>query len=115
MDTKAISNCRKKLNELASQHNKLTTLTACLLNEIISLKRELVEQRGGNGSSGSSGSNSSNSSNSSNQYRQQPAQDSRGSSMPQQRQQQQQQQTFQNFSELRAEDILKQLSINTSD
>ena len=112
MDTKAISNCRKKLNELASQHNKLTTLTACLLNEIISLKRELVEQRGGNGSSGS---NSSNSSNSSNQYRQQPAQDSRGSSMPQQRQQQQQQQTFQNFSELRAEDILKQLSINTSD
>ena len=106
MDTKAISNCRKKLNELASQHNKLTTLTACLLNEIISLKRELLEQRGGSGSSGSSSSNSSA------QYRQQPSQDSRGGAMPQQRQQQQ---TFQNFSELRAEDILKQLSINTSD
>ncbi len=47
MDTKSILNARKKLNELASQHNKLTTLVACLLNEINSVKRELNELKSG--------------------------------------------------------------------
>jgi len=32
MDTKANLANRKKINELAIQHNKLTTLVACLLN-----------------------------------------------------------------------------------
>ena len=34
MDSKAILINKKKINELAIQHNKLTTLVACLLNEI---------------------------------------------------------------------------------
>ena len=88
MDTKAILGCRRKLNELAAQHNKLTTLTACLLNEIISLKRELKEVKG-------------------DEPQKQQYQDSRSSN-----QSQNGGQKFQNFNELRAEDILKQLSIN---
>ena len=89
MDTKAVLACRKKINELAIQHNKLTTLTAALLNEILSLKRELQESRNGGGDS-----------------RVQGNQQSGGSSSNKQ---------FPNFNELRAEDILKQLSINTVD
>ena len=95
MDSKAISNNKKKINELAIQHNKLTTLVACLLNEIGSLKKDLSDLRGGdntqrninetisNNGNRSSGQNNSN--------------------------------KFTNFNELRAEDILKQLSINSSD
>ena len=91
MDTKAVLACRRKINELAIQHNKLTTLTAALLNEILSLKRELQESRNGGGDPRmSSGNSSSSSSSSSNKQ-------------------------FPNFNELRAEDILKQLSINTVD
>jgi hypothetical protein len=87
MDTKAILSCQKKLNELASQHNKLTTLTAVLLNEITAIKREMVDLKSNdNHQSSSSRHQSSNSS-----------------------------QKYANFNELKAEDILKQLSINTSD
>jgi hypothetical protein len=88
MDTKAILNSRKKLNELAIQHNKLTTLVACLFNEINALKQELQDSKGNNSGSGSSESK--------------PKQ-SQGKSG-----------NFSNFSDLRAEEILKQLSINTS-
>jgi hypothetical protein len=90
MDTKAVLACRKKINELAIQHNKLTTLTAALLNEILSIKRELQESRNGGGESRGQGSAQSGGSASSNKQ-------------------------FPNFNELRAEDILKQLSINTVD
>ena len=88
MDTKAILSCQKKLNELASQHNKLTTLTAVLLNEITALKREVIDLKS-NDSHQSSSSSHRTSSNSSQKYA--------------------------NFNELKAEDILKQLSINTPD
>jgi len=100
MDQKSIMLTRKRMNELASSHNKLTTLVACLLNEINYLKKELYETRGstdnsntqqqtqGRGSS-SSDNNQQNSRNSSNR--------------------------FTNFNELRAEEILKQLTINTND
>lgn len=39
MDTKAVLDCKTKINKLAVQHNKLTTLVACLLSEIQSLKK----------------------------------------------------------------------------
>jgi propanediol dehydratase small subunit len=96
MDTKANLANRKKINELAIQHNKLTTLVAALLNEVNSLKRELHSARGASGDSSSSAKM--------NDYV-----NSRSSS------QQMNPNKFPNFSDLRAEDILKQLSINHSD
>ncbi len=84
MDTKAILHTKKKLNELAAQHNRLTTLCAFLLNEVSGLKKELSNIK-----SGDISSNGFNESSSSNQTSSNP-----------------------NFSELKAEEILKQLSIN---
>jgi len=93
MDTKANLSNRKKINELAIQHNKLTTLVACLLNEVHGLKKELKEggrsvdiQRTDNNIKSFSNQTQNNNPN-----------------------------RFSNFSELRAEDILKQLSINNTD
>jgi len=85
MDSKAILNNKKKINELAIQHNKLTTLVACLLNEINALKKELNDTRGGNSQIRQSDITNTSS--------------SRNSRSP-------------NFNELKAEDILKQLSVN---
>jgi hypothetical protein len=93
MDSKAILSNKKKINELAVQHNKLTTLVACLLNEIGSLKREISVLKNG------SEPTQINTRNISNDIRQQ---------------QQTNPNKFPNFNELRAEDILKQLSINSS-
>ena len=93
MDQKSIMLTRKRMDELASSHNKLTTLVACLLNEINSLKKDLYESRGG-----SNDTQQQNRSNDNNQ------QNSRGGAN-----------RFSNFNELRAEEILKQLTINTSD
>ncbi len=90
MDTKANLSNRRKINDLAIQHNKLTTLVACLLNEVNSLKRELHDSRNGDSNSRSN-DNSHNSRTQVNHNK------------------------FSNFSDLKAEDILKQLSINTSD
>lgn len=97
MDTKANLNNRKKINELAIQHNKLTTLVACLLNEVSNLKKELTEYKvpASNDSSHQttskqSGSGSSAGNNSRQQFSNK----------------------FGNINDLRAEDILKQLSIN---
>jgi outer membrane murein-binding lipoprotein Lpp len=90
MDTKANLSNRRKINDLAIQHNKLTTLVACLLNEVNALKRELQESRGGE-SHGRSNDNSHNGRTQSNSNK------------------------FSNFNDLKAEDILKQLSINTVD
>jgi outer membrane murein-binding lipoprotein Lpp len=87
MDTKANLSNRRKINDLAIQHNKLTTLVACLLNEVNALKRELQYSKSGESQSRSSDN-------------------SRTQINPNK---------FSNFSDLKAEDILKQLSINTSD
>ena len=92
MDQKSIMLTRKRMNELASSHNKLTTLVACLLNEINSLKKELYESRGSNDAQQHHQSSS-----------QQPSRSSNNNAR------------FSNFNELRAEEILKQLTINTSD
>ena len=88
MDTKAIHHTKKKLNELAAQHNRLTTLCAFLLNEVNGLKKELSNIRNGESTSGSYSNDvrTINTNNHSN-----------------------------NFSELKAEEILKQLSINNTD
>ena len=91
MDTKANLANRKKINELAIQHNKLTTLVACLLNEVSSLKKELHDSRNGNDSHSNRNVNETISNQTSRT----------GSKLP-------------NFNDLRAEDILKQLSINNS-
>ena len=93
MDSKAILNNKKKLNELAIQHNKLTTLVACLLNEVNTLKKELSDIRGGSSGNISSSRTSDISNNNL----------SRNSSG-----------RTPNFNELKAEDILKQLSVNHS-
>ena len=91
MDTKAILHTKRKLNELAAQHNRLTTLCGFLLNEVNGLKKELSTIKSGdiptttfNNDSRKSMINNSNQNNS-------------------------------NFSELKAEEILKQLSINNTD
>lgn len=86
MDTKANLSNRKKINDLAVQHNKLTTLVACLLNEVNALKRELHDSR----------SHDSNIQTKNNDH-------SRT------------QNKYSNFNDLKAEDILKQLSINNVD
>jgi hypothetical protein len=99
MDTKANLSNRKKINELAIQHNKLTTLVACLLNEVGSLKKELIEVKSG-------GIDNNNSRHTSNNQQNQQNQQSHSQNNPNK---------FSNFNELRAEDILKQLSINNSD
>ena len=88
MDTKAILHTKVKLNELAAQHNRLTTLCAFLLNEVNTLKKELTSIKGGELSIAPSNKLS-------NQIPQ-------ANSAP-------------NFSELKAEEILKQLSINNTD
>lgn len=46
MDPKYLHDTRKKMNDLAISHNRLTTLCACLLNEVQSLKREINEMKG---------------------------------------------------------------------
>jgi hypothetical protein len=92
MDTKANLANRKKINELAIQHNKLTTLVGCLLNEINSIKKELNETKNGDRISNRSTNESSNSN----------IKQGGNSKFP-------------NFNDLRAEDILKQLSINNID
>jgi outer membrane murein-binding lipoprotein Lpp len=88
MDTKANLSNRKKINDLAVQHNKLTTLVACLLNEVNALKRELHDSR-----SHDSNSNVQTKSNDHSRT----------------------QNKYSNFNDLKAEDILKQLSINNVD
>lgn len=89
MDSKAILNNKKKINELAIQHNKLTTLVACLLNEVNYLKKELIDVRSGTSSRSSSSDISNNTTSRSSLNGRTP-----------------------NFNELKAEDILKQLSVN---
>ncbi len=90
MDTKAILHTKRKLNELASQHNRLTTLCAFLLNEVSALKKELNSMKGDdNGQSSFNNTRTNNSSNNNGKNS--------------------------NFSELKAEEILKQLSINNAD
>ena len=97
MDTKANLANRKKINELAIQHNKLTTLVACLLNELSSVKKELHDLKGGDVSSRHTHSD-----NTSGNSRQQTHTNNNANK-------------FSNFNDLRAEDILKQLSINSLD
>ena len=103
MDTNANLSNRKKINELAIQHNKLTTLVACLLNEVGALKKELNEVKGGGSENLQTLRNDSNNNNNSRHV------------SNQQVHQQNNPNRFPNFNELRAEDILKQLSINSSD
>jgi len=90
MDTKANLANRKKINELAIQHNKLTTLVGALLNEVNGLKKEVRDLRSGAPSDHSKSSDSG-----------KPSSKNSG--------------RFANFTDLRAEDILKQLSINSID
>jgi hypothetical protein len=89
MDTKANLANRKKINELAIQHNKLTVLVGALLNEINGLKKELHSIK----------TNDPNYKNDTSTH------------LPKTNTNQR----FANFTDLRAEDILKQLSINTID
>jgi hypothetical protein len=93
MNTKADLSNKKKINELAIGHNKLTTLVACLLNEVTYLKKELNDLKGNDMTSQTSRNldNNSRQQNSNNNMK------------------------YANFNELRAEDILKQLSINNPD
>jgi len=96
MDTKATNGIKRKLNELAAQHNRLTTLCAFLLNEVAGLKKELQSSKSNDGSSMKYNPNdikvvNTNSGNNSGTR------------------------TTPNFSELKADEILKQLSINNLD
>ena len=93
--TKAILNTKSKLNELAAQHNRLTTLCAFLLNEVSGLKKEISDLKSGNISVSGQSSNEIRSINTSSNNTQQS-----GST---------------NFSELKADEILRQLQINNTD
>ncbi len=46
MDPKYLHDTRKKMNDLAVSHNRLTTLSAYLLNEVQMLRKELNELKG---------------------------------------------------------------------
>lgn len=91
MDTKAILHTKRKLNELAAQHNRLTTLCGFLLNEVNGLKKELSTIKSGDIPT----------TNFNNDNRKTMVNNSNQNSS--------------NFSELKAEEILKQLSINNTD
>ena len=106
MDTKANLSNRKKINELAIQHNKLTTLVACLLNEVGALKKELNEVKGGGSDNIQTLRNDNNNNNNLRHVSNQNNQHNNQQNNPNR---------FPNFNELRAEDILKQLSINNSE
>ena len=93
MDTKSNLSNRVKINELAISHNKLTTLVACLLNEVNSLKKELTGIKSGNVDVS-------------------PQSQPRNSASNSNSKQQNMNSKYPNFNELNAEDILKQLSIN---
>ena len=110
MDTKSNLGIKTKLNELAVNHNRLTTLCAFLLNEIAGLKKEMHSMKSNNSSgnynpndiktintSDSSHNNQSPSHPSQNNYN-----NNYNNSTP-------------NFSELKADEILKQLSLNNTD
>jgi hypothetical protein len=99
MDQKSIMLTRKRMNELASSHNKLTTLVACLLNEINYLKKDLYEARGPADNSTTNPQQSRGGSDNTQQNSRSGSNNNR----------------YSNFNELRAEEILKQLTINTSD
>ena len=93
MNNKDTLDIRKKLNILVMNHNRLTTLCAHLLNEVNGLKKEIaVAREGGSLSSGSG-----------NDVKIIPNSISKSSSHST------------NFSELKADEILKQLSINNTD
>lgn len=98
MDPKYLHDTRKKMNDLAVSHNRLTTLCACLLNELQSLKREVNELKGVKTVTSSH-----------------VPQQSQGRH-PQQQQRSSQQQPMRydanNLASLRAEEILQQLTLN---
>ena len=96
MDTKATNGIKRKLNELATQHNRLTTLCAFLLNEVSGLKKELHASKSSGGSSMKYNANDIKTVNTNS------GSNSGSRSTP-------------NFSELKADEILKQLSINNLD
>ena len=91
MDTKANLAVRRKLNELAMQHNRLTTLCAFLLNEVSGLKKQINDNKSNGGNSMNYNPDDIKVVNTGN-----------NNSSP-------------NFSELKADEILKQLSINNLD
>ena len=95
MDTKAILNTKSKLNELASQHNRLTTLCAFLLNEVNGLKKELASLKSGNITVPGPNASEIRTVNTSSENK------STNNTA--------------NFSELKADEILRQLSINNTD
>ena len=100
MDPKAVMASKRKINELAISHNKLTTLVACLLNEINYLKKEMSELNG------TSSKSSEPLHHEQRHHHEQHAP---------QRSSQRNPNKFPNFNDLRAEEILQQLSINTSE
>jgi hypothetical protein len=93
MNNKDTLDIRKKLNILALNHNRLTTLCAHLLNEVNGLKKELASAREGSGLSSS---------------------DSKGVKVIPTSKNKSSNYTP-NFSELKADEILKQLSMNNPD
>ncbi len=107
MDPKHLHDTRKKLNDLAISHNRLTTLTACLLNELQGLKKEMNEMKGIK----TVQTPSSNHSALPNPPTPQIPQAHRGRAQPMQ-----QQQNFRydanNIASLQADEILKQLTIH---
>ena len=97
MDSKANLYNKKRMNELAAQHNRLTTLCAGLLNEVIGLKKRVEAMENSSHQSVSLGdlvddNRNRKVSSSTTQSRYNPN----------------------NFNELKADDILRQLSVNTS-
>lgn len=106
MDTKSNQGIKTKLNELAINHNRLTTLCGFLLNEISGLKKEMQSMKSNN-SSGNYNPNDTKTINTSgsshnNQCPPHPPQNNYNNNTP-------------NFSELKADEILRQLSLNTTD
>ncbi len=101
MDPKYLHDTRKKLNDLAISHNRLTTLCACLLKEVQSLKNEVNDLKGIKTVNTS--------------MPQQPQQQSHGRGSRQQQQQSNQLRYNPDpngITSLRADEILQQLTLN---
>ena len=105
MDTKSNQGIKTKLNELAVNHNRLTTLCAFLLNEISGLKKEIHSIKSNN-SSGNYNQTDIKTINTS---------DSMHSSQASHASKNNYNNNTPNFSELKADEILRQLSLNTTD
>ncbi len=114
MDPKYLHDTRKKMNDLAVSHNRLTTLCAYLLNEVQTLRKEVNELKGIKTVSGLPEPPQHQQQTGRGQIQQGGRQMQQGGRGQMQQQQQQFKYDPNNFLGVQADEILKQLQIGTN-